>query len=165
MEKPQLDQIIHSELLCGFKVVKTDKSDGSGFRISVFEGKDFVATCSVAKVIILDNLPEDVRNTLQKYSEQGVDTYIENVAVEEKYKNRGLGTELWKLSLSTLLAKTNGRTLDLVEDDSVGKWTERTLPKVIQFGKGLDYKVDILWSGIVDNKNSWLVCYDKQKRG
>jgi len=150
----------HFKPLESYRTLTLPHEGDSGFRILLFDDDKFVGTLSYIQVTIFNELPPEVGKLLSDQSASGVKIFLGNVATDEHYRERGIGTALWKVAL-TKTSVSNPSFIDVVQDDSIVGWTERTLPTIKQFMGELGYKADDLWNGIIDGKKSWLVRYQK----
>ena len=146
-------------ILNSFDIRIRDDKDKTGFRIIVLDGGEVAATHNFTEVTKLDDFP--LKESDGVFT--NIKVFIGNLATVEKFKGKGIGLALWKLSTKTLLERNKLPLIQVVEDDSVGGWTKRHHPDVVSYIEKIGFKADKIWAGILDEKDSWIIRYDSNK--
>ncbi|EKD66877.1 MAG: hypothetical protein ACD_48C00693G0002 [uncultured bacterium] len=147
--------------------IRTSTSGEQDFDVLAFDKeKKFGGHCKFTRIGLSDTSPKDLNELLHNATAKGIDTYLDNVAVETKYQGSGVGITLWELGLTKLLSRSNGPIMELISDDSSPKgWTEKHIPELILHAAQIGYSAEIVWTGNIESEystnKSWLILYRK----
>jgi len=147
--------------------IQTSTSGEQDFDVLAFDKeKNYVGHCKFTKIGSSDRPPKDLNKLLQNASVKGIDTFLDNVAVEQQHQGSGVGISLWELGLTKLLSRSNGPVMELISDDSSPKgWTEKNMPELILHAAQIGYRAEIVWTGDIGSEystnKSWLILYRK----